>query len=61
MVEVVVPVYLDWFDHAITFDKDDHPDYIPNPRNYPLVIDPIIGNTRLTKVLMDGGNNLNII
>jgi hypothetical protein len=27
----------------------------------PLVVDPVIGNARLTKVLMDGGNNLNII
>jgi hypothetical protein len=46
---------------AITFDRDDHLDYIPNPRVYPLVVDPIITNTRLTKVLMDGGSNLNII
>jgi hypothetical protein len=34
----------------ITFDRDDHLDY-----------DPIIANTRLTKVLMDGGSSLNII
>jgi hypothetical protein len=46
---------------AITFDRDDHPDYVPNPWVYPLVIDPIIANTRLTKVLMDGGSSLNII
>jgi hypothetical protein len=26
-----------------------------------LVVDPIISNTRLTKVLMDGGNGLNIM
>jgi hypothetical protein len=46
---------------AITFDRDDHPDYIPNPGAYPLIVDPIIANTRLTKVLMDGGSSLNII
>jgi hypothetical protein len=46
---------------AITFDRDDHPDYVPNPGVYPLVVDPIITNTRLTKVLMDGGSSLNII
>jgi hypothetical protein len=46
---------------AITFDRDDHPDYVPNPRVYPLVVDPIIANTRLTKVLMDGGSSLKII
>jgi hypothetical protein len=60
-VKVATPVYLDWSDKPITFDQDDHPDYIPNPGRYPLVVDPVIGNTRLSKVLMDGGSNLNII
>jgi hypothetical protein len=46
---------------AITFDHDDHLDYVPNPRVYPLVVDPIIANTCLTKVLRDGGSSLNII
>jgi hypothetical protein len=55
------PLFLDWSETAITFDRDDHPDYVPNPRVYPLVVNPIIANTRLTKVLMDGGSNLNII
>jgi hypothetical protein len=34
---------------------------VPSPGRYPLVVDPVIGNTKLTKVLMDGGSNLNII
>jgi hypothetical protein len=34
---------------------------VPSPGKYPLIVDPIIGNTRLTKVLMDGGSSLNII
>jgi hypothetical protein len=34
---------------------------VPSPRKCPLVVDPVIGNTRLTKVLMDGGSSLNII
>jgi hypothetical protein len=34
---------------------------VPSPRKYPLVVDPVIGNARLTKVLMDGGSSLNII
>ena len=45
----------------ITFDREDNPNYVPNPEQYPLVVDPIIGNTRLTKVLMDGGSGLNIL
>jgi hypothetical protein len=55
------PQYLDWSQEAITFDRDDHPDHVPNPGQYPLVVDPIIGNTRLSKVLMDGGSGLNIL
>jgi hypothetical protein len=46
---------------AITFDRDDHLDYVPNPGVYPLIVDPVITNTRLTKVLMDDGSSLNII
>jgi hypothetical protein len=60
-VKVAVSVYLDWPDKPITFDQGDHPDCVPSPGRYPLVVDPVIGNARLTKVLMDGGNNLNII
>jgi hypothetical protein len=60
-IKVAAPVYLDWSDKPITFDQGDHPDRVPSPGKYPLVIDPVIGNVRLTKVLMDGGNSLNII
>jgi hypothetical protein len=61
LVKVAAPVYLDWSDKPITFDRGDHPDFMPSPRRYPLVVDPIIGNVRLSKVLMDGGSSLNII
>jgi hypothetical protein len=54
--KVATPVYLDWSDKPITFDQDDHPDYVPSPGRYPLVVDPVIGNARLSKVLMDGGS-----
>jgi hypothetical protein len=59
--KVAAPVYLDWSDKPITFDQGDHPDCVPSPGKYPLVVDPIIGNVTLTKVLMDGGSSLNII
>jgi hypothetical protein len=61
LVKVAAPVYLDWSDKPITFDRGDHPDFVPSPRRYPLVVVPIIGNVRLSKVLMDGGSSLNII
>jgi hypothetical protein len=60
-VKVATPVYLDWSDKTITFDQDDHLDCVPSPGRYPLVVDPVIGNARLTKVLMDGCSSLNII
>jgi hypothetical protein len=60
-VKVATPVYLDWSDKPVTFDQGDHPDCVPSPRRYPLVVDPVIGNARLTKILMDGGSSLNII
>jgi hypothetical protein len=60
-VKVAAPVYLDWSDKPITFDQGDHPDYVPSPGRYLLAVDPVIGNARLTKVLMDGGSSLNII
>jgi hypothetical protein len=61
LVKVAVPVYLDWSDKPITFDRGDHPDFVPSPGRYPLVVDPIIDNVGLSKVLMDGGSSLNII
>jgi hypothetical protein len=61
LVKVAAPVYLDWSDKPITFDRGDHPDFVPSPGRYPLVVDLIIGNVRLSKVLMDGGSSLNII
>jgi hypothetical protein len=60
-VKVAAPIYLDWSDKPITFDQGDHPDRVSSPGKYPLVVNPIIGNVRLTKVLMDGGSSLNII
>jgi hypothetical protein len=56
-----LPSFLDWSGSAIMFDHDDHLDRVPQPGRYLLVVDPIIGNTWLTKVLMDGGNGLNIM
>ena len=59
-VNTDAPSYLKWSENAITFDQQDHSDWIPNPGSYPLIINPIISETRLSKVLMDGGSVLNI-
>ena len=57
---MAVPQYLNWSNTPITFDRDDHLDKVVAPGVYPLVVDPIIVNARLSKVLMDGGSSLNI-
>jgi hypothetical protein len=59
--EKAPPSFLDWSEDAITFSREDHPNRIPNPGQYPLVVDPVIGNAQLSKVLMDGGSSLNIL
>ena len=60
-VNTAAPSYLKWSENAITFDRRDHPDQVLNPRSYPLIVDPIITETCLSKVLMDGGSSLNIL
>jgi hypothetical protein len=59
--EKASPSFLDWSEDAITFSREDHPNRIPNPGQYPLVVDPVIGNAWFSKVLMDGGSSLNIL
>jgi hypothetical protein len=59
--EKAPPSFLNWSENAITFSREDHPNRVPNPGQYPLVVDPIIGNAWFSKVLMDGGSSLNIL
>jgi hypothetical protein len=59
--EEAPPSFLDWSEDAITFSREDHPNRILNPSQYPLVVDPVIGNARFSKVLMDRGSSLNIL
>jgi hypothetical protein len=39
----------------------DHPDSVPKPQRFPLIVDPIVRTTRLTEALMDGGSGLNLM
>src|SRR6266542_3240298 len=57
----VTPKYLKWLEAPITFDRSDHPDNIPHPGCYPLVLDPIVRTVKLNRVLIDGGSGLNIL
>jgi hypothetical protein len=54
-VDVAKPYYLKWSEVPITFDRKDHPDTVPQPGSYPLVVAPLFKSRRMHKVLMDGG------
>ena len=60
-VEPATPKFLRWTESPITFARADHPSSVPRPGRCPLVVDPIVGNKRLSKVLMNGGSGLNIL
>jgi hypothetical protein len=59
--EKAPPSFLDWLGDTITFSREDRPNRIPNPGQYPLVVNPVIGKSRFSKVLMDGGSSLNTL
>src|SRR5438034_10493592 len=56
-----IPRYLRWSEVPITFDRADHPDRVPHPGRYPLVLDPIVRTVKLNRVLIDGGSELIIL
>jgi hypothetical protein len=60
-VSPTTPAYLKWSEVPITFDHSDHPDFIPKPGRYPLIICPIVKDVKLNRVLIDGGSSLNIL
>ena len=61
MAEPFAPTFLRWSESAITFDRTDHLESIPQLGRSLLGVDLIVGMKRLTKVLMDGGSGLNIM
>jgi hypothetical protein len=61
VAKLATSAFLRWSRSPITFDRSDHPDNIPHPGQYPLVVDPIVDKKRLSKVLIDGGSGLNIM
>jgi hypothetical protein len=60
-VKPATPEYLRWYEVPITFHCGDHPDFIPKPGRYPLVVCPIVKDVKLNRVLVDGGSSLNLL
>ena len=56
---------MNWSKQPIAFGPKDHPDIMPTPGGYCLILDPTIVAGRLTctfsKVLVDGGSSINIL
>jgi hypothetical protein len=53
--------HLKWSEVPITFDRSDHPDFVPNLGWYPFIVSPIIKDVKPNRVLVNGGISLNIL
>jgi hypothetical protein len=60
-VDTMKPSYLRWSKVLITFNRKDHPDHVPQPGSYPLVLAPLFKSKWIHKVLMDGGSGINML
>jgi hypothetical protein len=50
-----------WSEHAITFSRADQWLNFDHPGKYPLLVDPVIRESQVKKVLVDGGSSINFI
>jgi hypothetical protein len=60
-IEPAVPRPLRWSEVPISFSCDDQWMSFSEPGKFPLVLDPVVVEVKLTKVLIDGGSGLNLI
>jgi hypothetical protein len=60
-VEPAAPRPLRWSEVPISFSHDDQWTSFSEPGKFPLVLDPVVAEAKLTKVLIDGGSGLNLI
>jgi hypothetical protein len=49
-----------WSEHPITFTRVDQWLNFDHPGKYPLLVDPVIRESRVKKVLVDRGSNINV-
>jgi hypothetical protein len=60
-VEPAVPRPLKCSEVPISFSQDDQSTNFLEPSKFPLVLDPVVVEVKLTRVLIDGGSGLNLI
>jgi hypothetical protein len=46
-VSPATPEYLRWSEVYITFDRSNHPDFVPKLGWYPLIVNPILKDVKL--------------
>jgi hypothetical protein len=49
-----------WSEHPITFTRADQWLNFDHPGKYPLLVDPVIRESRVKKVLVDEGRSINV-
>ena len=52
-IEPATPEFLRWSEVPITFDRSDHPQHIPRPGRYPLVLPAVINKVKLHKTFVE--------
>jgi hypothetical protein len=60
-IEPAVPTPLRWSEVPITFSRVDQWTSFSEPGRFPLVLKPVVAGSRLNKVLIDGGSELNVL
>jgi hypothetical protein len=54
------PAPYQWSEYLITFTQADQWLNFDHPGKYPLLVDPVIRESRVKKVLVDGGSSINV-
>jgi hypothetical protein len=60
-IELAVPRPLRWSEVPLSFSRDNQWMSFSEPGKFPLFLDPVVAEVRLTKVLINGGSALNLI
>jgi hypothetical protein len=60
-IEPAVPTLLRWSEVPITFSRADQWTSFSEPARFPFVLKPVVAGSRLNKVPIDGGSELNVL
>ena len=59
------PEFMHWCEKPISWSRADHPEVMPNPGSYALVLAATLATDRqaacFSRILIDGGSSINIL